>query len=315
MKTKFSNQELVHIWAAGRQDHGESSGMSFSPYPLESDLREKGWTASRLYSYSTIIGAIFTRKDGKKLAILNLNSYSMTTSSKHQSPMQGAVRHLDRAYIPCYIGRGDSYFPVDSKTLFKRMVEGAHRRAADFIVSSKKRRTESTRDRDLAQANDICDNLAKIAAFFGHKYKRPDNFDSITAAVEKEARKQDRMRKQAAKQRIIDQQERMQKWLAGDRTVFASFEETKLRVIDDVIETSRGAKVPKDQAVKCWTMLKRWHDAGQVVRASDLPKPLQFGSYTFTAYQPDNGGVLVVGCHDIPFSELARIAVTVGAEA
>ncbi len=81
------------------------------------------------------------------------------------------------------------------------------------------------------------------------------------------------------------------------------FEVTALRIKDDVIETSRGAKIPLEHAVKFWSLINSWHQKGITYTKNN--HSIHLGNYAVTRFEND---ILTVGCHQIPYSEIQNIA-------
>ena len=82
-----------------------------------------------------------------------------------------------------------------------------------------------------------------------------------------------------------------------------NFELTALRIKDDEIQTTRGARIPLDHAIKFWGLIKSWHDKG-VSYVKDHHS-IHLGNYSVNRFEND---VLTVGCHSIPYSEIQIIA-------
>jgi hypothetical protein len=75
---------------------------------------------------------------------------------------------------------------------------------------------------------------------------------------------------------------------------------------DRCIETSRGARVPLAVAPGLWRMVKSVH-AGT---AWSGPLGFRVGNYTLDEVKSD--GSLVIGCHALPYEELALLAKQLG---
>jgi len=96
-------------------------------------------------------------------------------------------------------------------------------------------------------------------------------------------------------------------WRSGGALPAMAWEApTALRLVGDKIETSKGASVPAKAARRLWPFLRAAKESGQ-----RLTRPaFKWGDYTgaHLSYR----GELIVGCHTIPFAELARMAETLG---
>lgn len=71
------------------------------------------------------------------------------------------------------------------------------------------------------------------------------------------------------------------------------------------IETSRGAEIPVADASRLWPAIQRCMQGNR-----DYEVGMQLGHYQLTKIRTD--GSIVVGCHDIAFAEIERIAMKLG---
>ena len=78
-----------------------------------------------------------------------------------------------------------------------------------------------------------------------------------------------------------------------------------LRVKDDQIETTKGARIPVSEAPVLWRLITR---AMKGERDYEVGQPV--GVYRLTKIGRD--GSLVVGCHNIPYSETSMVAHQLG---
>lgn len=98
----------------------------------------------------------------------------------------------------------------------------------------------------------------------------------------------------------LENAERIAEWLAGGRVAYPHGLPIACRVIGgDTVETSRGARVPLDQALRLAALAKDCREKG---RGLDL-RGVAVGQYTGTRI--DSTGTLVVGCHSIPWESIA----------
>ena len=102
-----------------------------------------------------------------------------------------------------------------------------------------------------------------------------------------------------AEQRL-ENAERIAEWLAGGRVAYPHGLPVACRVIGgDTVETSRGARVPLDQALRLAALAKDCREKG---RGLDL-RGVAVGQYAGTRI--DATGTLVVGCHSIPWESIS----------
>lgn len=98
----------------------------------------------------------------------------------------------------------------------------------------------------------------------------------------------------------LENSERIAAWLAGDRVAYPNGLPIACRVIGgDTVETSRGARVPLDQALRLAALAKDCRENG---RGLDL-RGVTVGQYAGTRI--DCNGTLVIGCHSIPWESIA----------
>lgn len=282
MKTKYSsNRELIHVWA-----HDSS--------PIMKQANSVTCHNDILYSYSTAIGQIVNNET----VIYNTASYSNTTS-KHQSLMYQSTSHyLNRIYLD--IKKYDLKHLIFSQNSFNEIIfEPNLKQASEFLL--KAARSKKYKDFYSSKALSIFDNLERYALLFNLAYELPnvDAFTESALKADKEAKAIEKIRRA---KRIIEQAEALQNWRLG-LDVRNHFEITALRIKDDVIETTRGAKIPLQHAVKFWGLINSWHQKGTIYKKDH--HSIHLGNYAVNRFEND---VLTVGCHEIPFSEIQGIA-------
>lgn len=286
MKNVFSsNSEAIHVWANNPERSGRANSVSFS--------------GGVLWSYNTAIAKHVTNERGEKAVILNKTSYSNTTS-KHQSETRYAVNHLKRIYIS-HINCNTQNLKFNLIGDRERLIQAYEYKAAEYLAKAERARTKKA-DYEAAAFQHL-NELKEYFAFFGIEYETPANMGELKqAAIEREAE----AKKQAAeakKAREAAERERLEKWRNGEN-VYSYFEITALRVHGENIETTKGAKIPVEHAVKVWPLLKRLHDSGGEYERGE--KSIHLGHYVMDSFKND---ILHVGCHLIPFAEVQNIAV------
>jgi hypothetical protein len=282
MRTKYSsNSELSHVWANDPHPSIEKSANSMSCHN------------GKLYSYSTCIGQIIN-----DTVIYNTASYSNSTS-KHQNLMQSATSHYSKRIYLDIPRRGLNSLVFNQQDFEDIVVKPNANKANDLLVKASRSKKYATLY--SGQAFSIIKNLEKYALFIGVFYSCPDidDLQELAIKADKEAKAFEKVRKAA---RIKEQAEALEQWRAG-HDVRNSFELTALRIKDDEIQTTRGARIPVDHAVKFWGLIKSWHEKG-VSYVKDHHS-IHLGNYTVNSFKDDT---LIVGCHSIPYSEIESIA-------
>lgn len=290
MKKVFSsNDEAIHVWANHADRDGRANSVSFG--------------GGVLWSYNTAIAQHVTNERGEHAVIFNDTQYSVTTS-KHQGKARYAANHLKRLYISHVGYNTQNLKPLKvGGQLDKHLVEAYETKAAEYLAKASRARTKA--DDYRAAAFNHLNELKTYAEFFGINYETGDLSKLESAAAEMESRR--REREKAAKiQKAIEQAEALEKWRNGEN-VYSYFEVTALRVKGENIETSRGANIPIEHAIKVWPLLKRLQNSNGVYVRGD--HTVHLGYYTLDKFE---NNTLYVGCHVIPFSEVAMIANQLG---
>jgi hypothetical protein len=104
----------------------------------------------------------------------------------------------------------------------------------------------------------------------------------------------------------LEAADRMAIWLTGENVYTGGFHylPTALRIKAESIETSRGAKIPVSDAIKIWPLLLRAKNSGKTLEAG--LHSINLGPYRFNSF---DGAVLIVGCHEIAWPELEKMAI------
>jgi len=280
MKRKYSsNRELAHIWANDPDSSIEKSANSMS------------CQHGKLYSYYTVIAQIVGNN-----VIHNTASYSNSTS-KHQSLARSASSHFDAIYLDVYkMGLSSLDSPLDFQDL---ILKPNLEKANQLLVKAS--RSKLYKDHLEGQAYSIFTNLEKYTKLLNIDWAMP-NIEGLQASAIEADKKAKALAKIARAERIKQEAEDLALWKAG-QDVRRYFDSTALRLKDDVIETSRGAKIPVEHAIKFWPFIKKWHDQG--LEYTRDHHSIHLGNYTVTRFK---GNILTVGCHDIPFSEIEAMA-------
>jgi hypothetical protein len=282
MRTKYSsNSELSHIWA---NDPDPSIGKSANSMSCQN---------GKLYSYSTCIAQIIG-----DTVIYNTHSYSVTTS-KQQGYMQSATSHYSKKIYLDIPRRGLDSLVFNQRDFEEIVIKPNANKANDLLVKASRSKKYATLY--SGQAFSIIKNLEKYALFTGLFYSCPDidDLQELAIKADKEAKALEKIRRA---ERIKEQEEALINWRKGE-DVRNRFEITALRIKEDQIETTKGARIPLDHAVKFWGLIKSWHEKG-VSYVKDHHS-IHLGNYSVNRFE---NGILTVGCHSIPYSEIESIA-------
>lgn len=284
MKKVFRNSgEVVHIWANKLQAEGRCRNTFF-----EGDT---------YYSYGRhyVIGCHLP--DGS--VAINLETYSSTTN--------GHVREAIYAVRPRKVLR---VFNPGGEPDSKR----TERRVQHYIEKAAAAKPDGNRPRYLAHAQQVADDYNAFCAALG--LTGNPNFPPVNATtdeaelermrkLQREYAAEGRAReKERARVRALTDAEKIAAWRNGHG--FASYTwDTLLRVVGDVVQTSRGAEIPVEDAKRLWPVIQRVMKGDR-----DYEVGMQLGLYRLTKISRD--GSIVVGCHSIDYSEIEGIAKQLG---
>ena len=84
-----------------------------------------------------------------------------------------------------------------------------------------------------------------------------------------------------------------------------------LRVTDKYVKSSKGIVVTIAEAVRMWSVVKRWHENPDSFEAYSEEFFTTLSNYGISRYQDD---VLIAGCHAISYKEMERAAIELGIE-
>lgn len=272
----MDQRELTHQWAHKVSSSGRASALSYE--------------GPTLYSYGTEIARIL----GPALVAVNVDRYS-TTTARHQSYTRAAIPHGWTVAKVDGIRTGGS---IDA-----RAADETARRTMDRLKAMQYRSEEEARA-DLANL----EALATAGRALGSRrgYTRAGCVEAFAASLpwgECAARWKAARAKKAAQTRARNESARaryaaaLEDWRAGreDRTPINPDGTEALRVKGENVETTKGARVPVQEARILW---QAW-TAGRDVRGAAV------GLYRVTRQEPER---LVIGCHIITRAEADALA-------
>lgn len=115
-----------------------------------------------------------------------------------------------------------------------------------------------------------------------------------------------------AKEAFERETQRRENWLRGDTGGYWRGTDERggalLRVRGDNLETSQGATVPLDHAIKAFKVIKRCRDAGVSWKRNG--ETIRVGHFQIDTIEPT--GDFTAGCHRIGWNEVERIARSLG---
>ena len=299
----MKNSELAHLWAHQSQNQGTGSSLSFSGPVLR--------------SYSTAIGELVQTKDGT-LAVLNATDYSVSTS-RHQHYARQAVSHLPSVEV-WGVDRGESWIvPKDAKgrtdkKLVREQIKTSLSKAAERMEKAGRARNPDSSHYLESQADYLVRNAETLAKWFKVRMPKVELGDLVARA--EAIRKQEAARRKRFEAKLLKENaKKIEAWRNDPAMYFPSIRIDKVclrRVRDlpdaegkcsgrDVVETSKGAVIPWDDAVRLFRFAlarrkKGWRRNGETFAV---------GPYQLDAV---NKSGIVAGCHRIGFDEMERLA-------
>lgn len=311
MRKVFPNAMVAHLWANQSQEEARSGNGQFY------------FSGDTIYSYGSHfpIAKHVIGQGGRTGVLFTTCGYSNTTA-KHITIVRRALRQE--------LINGATVFNVDliktwdgaidharnwknySKALADRIEEGKKARAYGVHACERARNT-------VAEAN-------RYAEFFElpARMTLPEGFEVIEQrATEKAARheaaqveQRRRDRERAEHQRARERAQAiaaLPRWQAGE-DVYVNWysldhaDPTFLRVKDDELQTSKGARVPLDHAIRTFKVIAQCRAQGrEYVRNGHT---IHVGHFAVDRITPD--GTLYAGCHVIQWAEIERIANQLG---
>lgn len=292
MKRVFNRaDQVIHLWANRSQSDARSKNVYFS--------------GDMIFSYGShyLLGMLHEVK-GQTIAVINSTRYSNTTS-KHQS-----YAHCATSHIPTFSGS-------DPSNLVKSIREQKTELLNNVQKLMKKRsfyNTKVTELWDIQKITEFNNVISKVKGFQKYKIKLSTKFmkdlqQHVTKSIarRKELEKLRQTPEYIAKKEraMIRKQELALKkaqgevdaWRQGGYTTNAvrSLQPQILRVMNDTVQTSRGAEVSLDQARRVLHMC-----LNNTIKQGDA-----VGDFKFEKFNSEN--VVQIGCHAISLVEAQNV--------
>ena len=279
MKRVFRNHdEVCHVWAQQTQSEGKAGNIFFE--------------GKSIYSYRRRFEA--ARFVDRETVLLNSYRYSVSTA-QHLSLIRQAVRHKQVFTVPSMTDHraNVTYLIEQARDHFDKAKRA--RKRAEWEMGYGRATVETTRDYITKFRVSVPDSHVELwQALHTDTYLNSEVQAALLAkaraaqVAEREATKQARLKREA------EEAAQLAKWVAGELS-YGRFSAMRLRVKEGEVQTTHGATVPVIEARKLYRALK----AGVNVEGQ------QVGYYRVTRVTDSE---LVIGCHNIPMSEVERIA-------
>jgi hypothetical protein len=301
---------VIHYWANQVQDGARSPTGHCS------------FEGPTLYSYRATIARLHPEA-GVVLFNSAYAGYSVTTS-KHYGQARSSYSKTTYPHTftvpninPTYEGGH-----VENLRFFVQMHTYALQCAArPRIRQATRLANEAEARHQLATAMDYC-KAFRVPKYVWSKYLDEKKLaaalsqavaDAAERATQMAARDAERVR-QAEYLRVkgLTPEQALAEWREGKIGSFGDHYDMRLRIRNDIVETSRGASIPVEHAKRVWPILLRAKRNGTHITA-EQGGGLHFGVYqSFHEFNAEGSGNLVVGCHTIPWAEIEYIAQQLG---
>ena len=277
MKTKFTNTEIVHIFANQTQEFGDASNLFFRGNKIYS------------YGYHYLLGEFID----PKTIVLNNKGYSQSTN-KHLSLLWRAIPEGVKIYwsLDIDIDHAQRRIKDNFELLIKSKTKGAYYKREILSIWEKlnefiKYRKDKNTPKDIRYKE-----LKKIVK---DVTKEGNQFDEMISAQKEAFQKR---LKQEREKAIKLEKENLQKFLTYETNyLYNNYSNlVYLRIDKDNkhIETSKGVTIRKGEA----TILYKKILSNEPIQGGKI------SHYTINGIKDNN---LVVGCHTIPLTEINRI--------
>lgn len=279
MRNVLKAGEVFHYFANKTQPSGRCGNTSFA--------------LPRAYSYAACIG----KHIAPDTVAISSQSWSVTTSS-HQSDLRQATRHLTQLFVPDVDSVETSFNAV------KINVDNLLKQAS--VAKSRKELLLGQALREIDQFNKFAE-LSKSDLRIDQPVTDDIALKQIASAVKAETKKRNDALKERNRLDALSIGETLALWRIGQpcNNWHLKRMPAALRVNGETIETSHGASIPLSEAATIWKMVNRVMQGNR-----DFEPGQAIGVYRLTKIRQD--GSMVVGCHDIAFSEIELIAKQLG---
>lgn len=288
----LANATLAHHWAHQTAAAERGSSMLYE--------------GPKLYSYGKHFCIARILPSGKVAFGLHTDS---RTTAKHQCYARRAVTHKEVVY--CYDPDADAESNrISAEHAVKLAVEHA---------ATPRRIKEMTRLASLRAAQEAAGEFNDyLAALPEDERKGVQPLEVLRFDTEQlerlkqlrreeEAKREDERKKREQSKREAEALD-LAKWRLHAFNGYLQYSATALRLSVDgtKIETSKGAEIPVHHAKRLWPYVQNCRGVGMALEGTSM----KLGVYTLNEINAD--GSIRVGCHNISYYELERMAKALG---
>ena len=250
MRTVFSNHaEVCHVWAQQKQSEGRASRIFFE--------------GPRIYSYGRHFE--MARFIDANTVFVTTRGYSVSTS-KHLSMVRSAVSHKTVFHVPSFTDHAENvrHYIEQAREYFDKAKRA--RTSTTYLLGVAKNTVTILREYLEQFPTPIPESHAELWAALDQGTYLDSDVQAALLKKEREARKAELESQRLAREaREREEQERLEKWIAGELG-YGYFSAMRLRVRENEVETTHGAKVPVIEARKLYRALKGHRCGGTAYR-------------------------------------------------
>lgn len=299
VKRVVSSGQVPHLWFHKAQDSARNSNHSLY---FEGDT---------IFSWGSHFPIARHVTSGKKSAVLfTEKNYSVSTSG-HKSATRSAIPEGTTVFHVEDVFREDRYASNSHETNLKYYIECVAR----HLAKCARARGSYTKEWEHGRAVELRQEAREYAKFF--KLPLPKiapipalDSDGLARIKASEAQKSaEKAAKEKARKIELAKQEAesLAAWRAGDSS-YRSFYNSPiaLRLTKDKteVETSQGARIPVDHALRVLAVVRRVVERGEAFQTNG--HTIHAGVYKIERIDVD--GTLKAGCHTISLAEIERLA-------
>jgi hypothetical protein len=288
-----SNDEAIHFWANKVQPSGKCGSVFFED--------------EKLYSYGKHFCVARHLPNG---AVAFSTEKTSNTTNKHRSKAMYAARHLNKVYCADPDNSADANMRLARRDIAEALEDAEHKKGIRATTRLR------LRGQALHLAEEANQYLAALPAAERGSIKPIDttNLEGVREALAAQMAQQcaaaakSRAEFLGVQLRRMEEQQRLAiedlaKWREGGISrYYLHHLPTALRLKGEMVQTSRGAEIPITHAKRLWPMI-----LATIKSKVPLTLPVALGHYQLSKIDTD--GSITVGCHEIAFDELAKIAI------
>lgn len=325
---RYTNRDLPHKWVHRKDFNAEGTGSNF--------YFQGPW----IFSYGRHFPlALDAGVEAFRLIIATDGAYSNSTS-RHQSYLRRAIIHVTTIHVP------ELVWPRKVEGIVEDLVSYLRERLKDLndIKGNKPRQLVSIHDdityyseqalelighmdngavnpdlRDyLNKTRPTSDSRAEVTRILAEvrSGKLAERYQRCVGQLERQSQ---RMQGKAPGQ-VEMTDEVIAEWLAGERRSLDGHRSQRghdlMRINGEIIETSQGVRVPRNDVERAWPRIKFCYNALEATGYRDEidfsrhADRVKFGS--FRADRLTDSGMLVVGCHQFTQETIFNLARELG---